>query len=205
MYEDASNNILVSQVWMKKYYDIRHSRNFEFQVGDKVLKMVCKNIGRKGGKQEPKFTGPYEIISISELGVARLKTERGCNLKTGVLIRQLQKYNHNEKNTERDMLGADSDENEMENMKPPIKRHKLFPDGTESSPHTSGEGQTSSTPNLRLTVKPPPPVTVHEQTSTLTVMPTVHLPDSSKDKEDISDDKKEEKYSLNVKDINFGY
>ena len=103
------------------------------------------------------------------------------------------------------MLGADSDENEMENMKPHLKRCKLFPDGTDSSPHTSGEGQTSSTPNLRLTVKPPPPVTVHEQTSTQTVMPTVHLPDSSKDKEQILDDKKEEKYSLNVKDINFGY
>ena len=100
MYEDASNNILVSQVRMKKYYDIHHSRNFEFQVGDKVLKMVCKNIGRKGGKQEPKFTGLYEIVSISKLGVDRLKTERGCDLKTGVPIRQLQKYNHNKKNTE---------------------------------------------------------------------------------------------------------
>ena len=176
MYEDASNNISMSQVWMKKYYDICHSRNFEFQVGDKVLKMVCKNIGRKGGKQEPKFTGLYEIVSISELGVARLKTERGCDLKTGVPIRQLQKYNDNEKNTERDMLGADSDENEMENMKPPLKRRKLFPDGPDSSPHTSGEGQTSSTLTVTPTVKPPPPVTVQGQMSTPTVMPTVKPP-----------------------------
>ena len=36
-------------------------------------------------------------------------------------------------------------------------------------------------------------------------MLTVNIPDSSTDKEEISDDKKEERYRLNVKDINFGY
>ena len=122
---------------MKKYYDIRHARGFDFKVGDKVLKMVCKNLLRKGGKQEPKFTGPYEIVDISNLGIAKLKTDRGCDLKTGVPIKQLQKYNPTEK-----QMGSDEEDNDQDNdkendyeesIRPPPKRCRLFPDGDSDS------------------------------------------------------------------------
>ena len=124
MYDDASNNILQSQVRMKKYYDIRHSRKFEFKVGDKVLKMVCKNLGRQGGKKELKLTGPYVIIHISDLGVAKLRTDRGCELKTGVPVKQLQKYKEKEEERQENDL-----DNSDESIKPVAKRCRLFPDG----------------------------------------------------------------------------
>ena len=131
MYDYASTNISQAQTKMKKYYDIRHSRKFDFKKGDKVLKMVCKNIGRKGGKQDAKFTGPYVITSISDLGVAKLKTDRGCDLKTGVPVKQLQKYN--EKNAEEENIQQNESDESVEDIKPPLKRRQLFPDGDEDS------------------------------------------------------------------------
>ena len=40
-----------------------------------------------------KFSGPYVIDEITDLGIARLHTLKGKVLKKGVPIKQLQKYN----------------------------------------------------------------------------------------------------------------
>ena len=42
---------------------------------------------------DDKFSGPYIIDEIMDLGIARLRTLKGKVLKKGVPIKQLQKYN----------------------------------------------------------------------------------------------------------------
>ena len=93
MYDDATENISAVQVKMKKYYDIHHSRDFKYSVGDRVLKRECKNLQRKGGKYDIKFSGPYTIQEITDLGLVCLKTDKGKLLAKRVPIKHLQKYN----------------------------------------------------------------------------------------------------------------
>ena len=89
----TSQNISMAQVSQKKYYDIRHSRNFKFAKNDIVIKFLPRNSQRKGEKLEDKFSGPYVIDEIMDLGIARLHTLKGKVFKKGVPIKQLQKYN----------------------------------------------------------------------------------------------------------------
>ena len=93
VFNTTSQNISTAQVSQKKYYDIRHSRNFKFAKNDIVIKFLPRNSERKGGKLEDKFSGPYVIDEITDLGIARLCTFKGKVLKKGVPIKQLQKYN----------------------------------------------------------------------------------------------------------------
>ena len=67
----------MAQVSQKKCYDIRHSRNFKFTKNDTVIKFLPRNSQRKGGKLEDKFSGPYVIDKITDLGIARLRTRKG--------------------------------------------------------------------------------------------------------------------------------
>ena len=83
----------MAQVSQKKYYDIRHSRNFKFTKNDIVIKFLPRNSQRKGGKLDDKFSGPYVIGEITDLGIVRLRMLKGKVLKKGVPIKQLQKYN----------------------------------------------------------------------------------------------------------------
>ena len=124
MYNYASNNISSVQIRMKKYYDMRHLRNFSLKKGDKVLKILCKNLERKGGKKEEKFSGPYIVVDISDLGVATLRTVRGCVLKRWVPIKQLQKFN--EGGTKYNGEKEDDDSDESTEVKPLLKRRWLF-------------------------------------------------------------------------------
>ena len=89
----TSQNISMAQVSQKKSYDVRHSRNFKFAKNDIVIKYLPRNSQRKGGKLEDKFSGPYVIDEITDIGIARLQTLKGKVLKKGVSIKQLQKYN----------------------------------------------------------------------------------------------------------------
>ena len=93
MYDDATENISAAQVKMKKYYDIRHSSDFKYSVGDRVLKRECKNLQRKGGKHDIKFSGLYTIQEITDLGLVCLKTDKGKLLAKHVPTKHLQKYN----------------------------------------------------------------------------------------------------------------
>ena len=93
MIDMTSQNISTSQLQQKKYYDIRHSRNFKFAKNDTVIKFLPRNSQRKGRKLGDKFSGPYLIDEITNLGIARLQMSKGKILKKGVPIKQLQKYN----------------------------------------------------------------------------------------------------------------
>ena len=97
VFNTTSQNISTAQVSQKKYYDIRHSRNFKFIKNHIVIKFLPRNSQRKGGKLDDNFSGPYVIDEIMDLGIARLHTLKGKVLKKGVPIKQLQKYNKKDK------------------------------------------------------------------------------------------------------------
>ena len=90
------------------------------------MKILCKNLEWKGGKKEEKFSGPYIVVDISDLGVATLRTMRGCVLKRGVPIKQLQKFN--EGGMKYDGEKEDDDSDESTEVKPLLKRRRLFQD-----------------------------------------------------------------------------
>ena len=117
IYNRASKKIEEAQVRMKKYYDIRHSSKFEYQVEDKVLRQECKNLQRKGGKHERKFTGPYTIHEITDMGIATLLRENGEILRKRVPVKQLQKFYEGWRNTNKGVPNEDNCEFPDDNKK----------------------------------------------------------------------------------------
>ena len=86
-----------------------------------------RNSQRKGGKLDDKFSGPYVIDEITDLGIVRLRTLKGKVFKKGVPIKQLQKYN--KKDDEGNYSNASS---ETENEDQPRKRRRLSSDAESS-------------------------------------------------------------------------
>ena len=127
VFNTTSQNISMAQVSQKKYYDIRHSRNFKFAKNDVVIKFLPRNSQRKGGKLDDKFSGPYVIDEITDLGIVRLCTLKGKVFLKGVPIKQLQKYN--KKDDEGNYSNASS---ETENEDQPRKRRQLSSDAESS-------------------------------------------------------------------------
>ena len=123
VFDKTSQNISTAQISQKKYYDIRHSRNFKFAKNDLVIKFLPRNSQRKGGKLDNKFSGPYVIDEITDLGIARLRTPKGNVLKKGVPIKQLQKYNKKEDDENYLNTSSSSSETEMEDK--PRKRRRM--------------------------------------------------------------------------------
>ena len=128
MFDTTSQNISTAQLQQKKYYDIRHSRNFKFAKNDTVIKFLPRNSQRKGGKPDDKFTGPYIIDEITDLGIARMCTPKGKILKKGVPIKQLQKYNKPDDNDNYSSMS-----NEIEKEEQPKKRRQIFIDSEMSN------------------------------------------------------------------------
>ena len=123
VFDKTSQNISTAQISQKKYYDIRHSRNFKFAKNDLVIKFLPRNSQRKGGKLDNKFWGPYVIDEITNLGIARLRTPKGDILKKGVPIKQLQKYNKKEDGKNYLNTSSTSSETQMEDK--PRKRRRM--------------------------------------------------------------------------------
>ena len=87
-----------------------------------------RNSQRKGGKLDDKFSGPYVIDKITDLGIVRLRTLKGKVFKKGVSIKQLQKYN------KKDNKGNYSNtSSETENEDQPRKRRRLSSDAESST------------------------------------------------------------------------
>ena len=128
MFDMTSQNISTAQLQQKKYYDIRHSRNFKFAKNDTVIKFLPRNSQKKGGKLDDKFTWPYIIDEITDLGIARLCTPKGKILKKGVPIKQLQKYNKLD-----DDDNYSSTSNEIEKEEQPKKRRWILIDSEMSN------------------------------------------------------------------------
>ena len=74
-----------------------------------------------------KFSGPYVIDEITDLGIARLRTLKGKVLKKGVPIKQLQKYN---KKDDKGNYSNTSSDTEKEDQ--PRKRRRVSSDSESS-------------------------------------------------------------------------
>ena len=92
-----------------------------------MIKFLPRNSERKGGKLEDKFSGPYVIDKITDLGIARLHTFKGKVLKKGVPIKQLQKYNK-----EDDEGNYSNTSSDTENEDQQRKRRRVSPDSESS-------------------------------------------------------------------------
>ena len=92
-----------------------------------MIKFLPRNSERKGGKLEDKFSGPYVIDKIMDLGIARLRTFKGKVLKKGVPIKQLQKYNK-----EDDEGNYSNTSSDTENEDQQRKRRQVSPDSESS-------------------------------------------------------------------------
>ncbi|KAM3613777.1 uncharacterized protein V6R79_004953 [Siganus canaliculatus] len=70
----------------------KHIKSFKITPGDEVLKANKRKEGRKGGRLEANWTGPYVVASITSKGVATLLDVTGAQLKQCVNIQQLKPF-----------------------------------------------------------------------------------------------------------------
>ena len=77
LYKKVKANIILAQNNQKKHYDRKHSLPSSFKIGDKVLKRDFLRKKRKGGKLDPKWTGPFMIVQ--NLGKGFFKLESSAN------------------------------------------------------------------------------------------------------------------------------
>ena len=65
LHDQARQNIQEAQERQKRQYDAKHNSRTTLKVGDQVLLQEMKNKGRKGGKLDVQFRGPYTITGSS--------------------------------------------------------------------------------------------------------------------------------------------
>ena len=111
-----------------------------------MIKFLPRNSERKGGKLEDKFSGPYVIDEITDLGIARLRTFKGKVLKKGVPIKQLQKYNK-----EDDKGNYSNPSSDTENEDQQRKRRRVSPDSESSKSVTPAK---QDQPSVKQSVTP---------------------------------------------------
>ncbi|KAL4006079.1 hypothetical protein ACER0C_005792 [Sarotherodon galilaeus] len=86
--ETAQENIAKSQDKQKVAYAkrvLKKYKNVVYNVGDQILLLNMRKRGRKGGRLEPDFSGPYTIDDISGKCV-RLKNAEGNTLKSLYMV-----------------------------------------------------------------------------------------------------------------------
>lgn len=86
----AKENIRKAQAHQAKNYNARNVGEPLF-VGDKVLKLNVKRIGRKE-KFLPKWLGPYTIIKVNKTGSYYLRDRHGKDMKRAVPPQQVKRY-----------------------------------------------------------------------------------------------------------------
>ena len=76
VYAQVVENVERAQQWQVVQYEKRKAKGckvFKFKAGDLVLKRDMRNVGRKGDRMAPKWTGPFryklslQIISKKHL------------------------------------------------------------------------------------------------------------------------------------------
>ena len=70
----------------------KNVKSFLINVGDEVLRANKRKEGRKGGKLECNWFGPYVVSSITNKGVATLLSSTGAQLRQGVNVSQLKPF-----------------------------------------------------------------------------------------------------------------
>lgn len=89
----AKQNITKAQRRQKDTYDKRHNTgSTRLDLKDKVLLKNSKNEGRKGGKMDIKWTGPYTISECLGKGRFRLQNKHGVALKQTIHASRLKRY-----------------------------------------------------------------------------------------------------------------
>ena len=81
VHDRAYENIAKAQQRQKLQYDRKHNAGTNLKEGDKVLKQELRNEGRKGGKLDVQFTGPYRITKDLGKGRFALENMQGVPLK----------------------------------------------------------------------------------------------------------------------------
>ena len=89
LHDQARQNIQEAQERQKRQYDAKHNSRTTLKVGDKVLVQEMKNEGRKGGKLDVQFRGPYSIVETLGKGRFRLQDQSGATLKKSVNCHRL--------------------------------------------------------------------------------------------------------------------
>lgn len=92
--QTTEQNIKKSQDKQKEAYAKRVQKKYQhvvYGVGDEVLLLNMRKCGRKGGRIEPDFSGPYVIETVCGKLVT-LKNQEGSTLKTKYNISHLKPY-----------------------------------------------------------------------------------------------------------------
>ena len=89
----AKVNIANAQIRYKRNYNKRFENKEDFKEGDIVLLENQINKNRKGSKRADRFSGPYEIIEISDAGNCTLKHDQGHIKKRKHPLAHLKLYN----------------------------------------------------------------------------------------------------------------
>ena len=90
----ASGNMSSSQEYQKKAYArkcLKKYKNKVYHIGDEVLLFNMRKRGRKGGRIQPDFSGPYVIKDIAGKLVT-LASLDGSILKTKYSISHIKPY-----------------------------------------------------------------------------------------------------------------
>ncbi|KAG9283640.1 hypothetical protein AMEX_G2427 [Astyanax mexicanus] len=94
----AEENMGKSQEKQKEAYAKKVQKKYKhilYSVGDEVLLLNMRKRGRKGGRMEPDFSGPYIITSVCGK-LVHLKNHHGAPLKNKFSISHLKPYRRSE-------------------------------------------------------------------------------------------------------------
>ena len=146
MFDQVSANIRKEQSDQKSYYDKRHQGSAPLEVGTKVMRRNMEHSGRKGGKMDYQFYGPYTIVDVdkdkskytlqTETGKILAQKINGCNLKLYHKVSEA--FPHV------DLL----DNNPVYTSRQKRARKSRKNDGLPSSQSSQGSGVTNSQPDF---------------------------------------------------------
>ena len=66
VFKQVSGNIKKEQAVQKAYYDKKHETGEALKVGTQVMQRNMEHSGRKGGKMDYQFYGPYTDCEVDE-------------------------------------------------------------------------------------------------------------------------------------------
>ena len=92
IFKTADERIKLAQQKQKQQYKKRKGIvEYNYMIGDKVLRRNMLQKTRKGNKGEDRWLGPYMIVELSTTS-AILQNEHGKTLKTRISLNQLKPY-----------------------------------------------------------------------------------------------------------------
>ena len=96
--EEVKSNVGDAQKKQKKYYDAKHQQG-TYEVGSLVLVKNMRKLTRKGGKMDPNWTGPYEVVECVGSNNYRLRRRNGKQMILKSLFNSDRLKDFNERGT----------------------------------------------------------------------------------------------------------